>query len=146
MGKGTKYRFTVRGDHKAQPRVKAYKRGAHAGVYTPGSADYWKTLVVEAGRSVRPSEPISGPVRVDLWFYFKRPKRLCRKKDPACALPHTSKPDRDNLEKAVLDCLTQDGWWHDDAQVCEGGVRKLYHPKEGWPGLVAEIRSLQGNT
>ena len=37
--------FHVSGIPKAQPRVKAFVRGGHAGVYTPDSAESWKQAV-----------------------------------------------------------------------------------------------------
>jgi len=135
-------RFAVRGLPKAQPRPKAFKRGAHAGVYDPGTAGEWKALVADAARAHRPDVPLEGPLSLSIDFLLPRPKGLMRKKDPHHEIPHTSKPDRDNLEKAVLDALTQDGWWRDDAQVCAGEVRKLYHAKDGVPGAritIAEV-------
>jgi Holliday junction resolvase RusA-like endonuclease len=36
---------------------------------------------------------------------------------------HVKKPDRDNLDKAVLDALTGI-FWHDDCQVCSGSIEK----------------------
>ncbi len=38
-----------------------------------------------------------------------------------------SKPDRDNLEKLVLDAFTRSGrWWRDDSQIVDGRSRKVY--------------------
>ena len=136
--------FRVDGLPKAQPRIKATIRGAarHASVYTPQTAKAWKSAVVEAGREHMPAMPLSGPVRVGLRFYFPRPQRLMRKKDPANRIWHTSKPDRDNLEKAVLDCLTAAGWFCDDSQVCAGETLKFYVPKDGEPGAVVFVQEL----
>jgi hypothetical protein len=85
-----------------------------------------------------------GPVRVDLCFYFARPKSHFRTGKFAGVLRddapkwHTTKPDRDNLEKAVLDALTQvGGFWQDDSQVCAGSVTKRY----GIPcGMLVSIK------
>jgi hypothetical protein len=44
-----KQQFFVTGLPKAQPRVKACIRGAHAGVYTPATADAWKKLIILMG-------------------------------------------------------------------------------------------------
>jgi crossover junction endodeoxyribonuclease RusA len=134
--------FVVRGLPKAQPRVKAYRRGAHAGVYDPGSAGEWKALVVAAGRPHRPPQPLDGPLCVSIDFVLRRPKSLMRKRDPEGEVWCTSKPDRDNLEKAVLDALKQDGWFLDDALVCDGPVRKFYHAKNGVPGARITIAEL----
>lgn len=128
----------VRGNPKAQGRPRAFVHGKHAGVYNPSNADDWKSLVTLAARDKRPMNAIEGPVIVDLTFFFARPKRLCRKKDPPGAIPHTSKPDRDNLDKAVLDVLTDLGFWRDDCQVWGGRIQKFYCAIGDSPG--AEIR------
>ena len=134
--------FTAYGVPKGQPRARATIRGKHAGVYDPGTADGWKAIVVMAGRPHRPEAPLDGPLRVCIDLFFPRPKRLMRKSDPDEAIWMTSKPDRDNCEKAILDAMTQDGWWHDDAQVCDGLVRKFYVPKNGRPCAVICIYQL----
>lgn len=133
----------VYGIPKAQPRAKATRRGRHAGVYDPGTADGWKAIVASQARLHRPASPLEGPLNVSIDFYFPRPKALCRVKDPDGPIWHVSKPDLDNCMKAVLDCLKQDGWFRDDSQVCAGIIRKWYHEKVGRPGaaiVVGELR------
>jgi Holliday junction resolvase RusA-like endonuclease len=80
-----------------------------------------------------------GPLRIDINVYFPRPQRLMRAKDPDFAIWHTSKPDRDNIDKGILDAL-KGIVFVDDAQVCMGEIRKYYHEKGGRPR--AEIRIL----
>lgn len=138
--------FRVVGTPKAQPRPRAFARKMGdrfvARVYEDGSAEGWKGLVLMAARPHRPESPIDGPVRVDITLLLPRPKRLLRKCDPDCAVWCTAKPDRDNADKAILDTLTQDGWWRDDAQVCAGEIRKLYHAKGGSPGATITVAEL----
>lgn len=38
----------------------------------------------------------------------------------------TSKPDTDNLQKLLKDCMTACGYWKDDAQVVSEIVQKFY--------------------
>lgn len=128
--------FTVRGVPKAQPRPKAYRRGDRAGVYDPGTADGWKDAIALAG--ARLATVIEGPIRVLLVFNLPRPKRLMRKKDPIGCVAHTSKPDADNLAKAVLDAMTDCGWWQDE-QITDLRVVKRYHGKGGWPGATVVV-------
>lgn len=136
-----RYSFTVCGIPKGQPRVRAYRRGARAGVYDPGTADGWKVLVSAAGREHRPPAPLAAgvPVMVQVDFLMPRPKRLMRKCDPVEVIPHTGKPDVDNLAKAVLDALTADGWWTDDSQVFALVARKFYARKDGRPGAKVTV-------
>jgi Holliday junction resolvase RusA-like endonuclease len=57
-----------------------------------------------------------------------------RRKDPEGSIPHTAKPDADNLAKAVLDVCTDLGIWRDDSQITLLRVGKLYAGKVGTPG------------
>lgn len=139
--------FTVRGEPKAQPRPRAFARKFGNGkvaarMYDAGTAEGWKGLIALAAKPFMPAAPIEGPLRVDIDFFFPRPGRLMRKKDPDVPIPHDSKPDRDNCEKAVLDALTQLGFWRDDAQVCEGEVRKFYASKSGTPHAKIQISAV----
>jgi len=134
--------FRADGHPKGQPRGRACRRGAHAGIYDPGTADEWKAIVVAAGRPHRPAAPIEGPLCVGLSFWLPRPKGRCRRADPQGAIPCTTKPDVDNLAKAVLDAMTQDGWWHDDAQVCDLSVIKRWHAIGERAGLSVAVISV----
>ncbi len=129
----------VVGIPKAQPRARAFARNfggkVSARMYDPGTAEAWKndiTMAIDL-----PTTPADGPIRVDIKFLFPRPKRLMRAKDDAGRILHTSKPDRDNCEKAVLDCFTTLGLWRDDGQVCAGEIEKFYAAKNEQAG--AEI-------
>lgn len=139
--------FRVNGRPKGQPRVKAYRRGDRAGVYTPGTADAWKYLVgVEAQRAAAHAgieTPLDGPLQVDIYFDFPRPKCRMRKKDSNGRIWCDKKPDRDNADKAVLDALTDAGIWRDDCIVCDGRIVKMYHSKDGTPGATVEIYKLE---
>lgn len=134
-----RYDITVDGIPKAQPRVKARRFHDRAMVYDPGTSDGWKLLVASAASRKRPASPIAGPVQLSIDFHMPRPKKLMRKSDPVEVVPHTAKPDADNLGKAVMDSLTQAGWWLDDAQVFGLIVRKFYHRKDGRPGARITI-------
>ncbi|MHB8393920.1 MAG: RusA family crossover junction endodeoxyribonuclease [Candidatus Dormibacteria bacterium] len=67
-------------------------------------------------------EPFSGPVRVEVTAYVRRPASI-PKRDRLTALP-TKRPDLDNYLKTVLDgCLPL---WVDDAQVVSLTAAKVY--------------------
>lgn len=136
----------IPGIPKAQPRPRAFARRIGnkfmARVYDAGTAEAWKSCIAIVVNPVKPVSPVEGPVRLTIDFFLPRPDRLCRKKDPPAAILHTGKPDRDNLEKAVCDALTQIGVWKDDGQVCSGEVRKFYHAIGNRPGAQVRIESL----
>jgi Holliday junction resolvase RusA-like endonuclease len=133
--------FDALGEPKGQPRPRAFynKRLGRAAVYDNASAEGWKGMVALAARPHLPSSPIESPVRLAVTFFFPRPERLMRKKDPAGPIPHTAKPDADNAAKAVMDCLTQIGMWKDDALVVSLVVEKNYAAKGQASGALIQI-------
>ena len=122
--------FFVAGIPKAQPRVKAFVRGGHAGVYTPDSAETWKQEVRRQAVANAPESLMSGVVRIQLDFFLPRPKvHLDRHGVPKAKSPVwcQKKPDLDNLIKAVTDAITDtQRVWLDDSQICEITATKTY--------------------
>lgn len=80
----------------------------------------------------RPKEPLEGAVVMSVVFGF--PETLKHKSGD----PKTSKPDTDNAVKLLKDCLTKCGYWHDDAQVAQETVTKIYAQK---PGVLIRIQT-----
>lgn len=143
--------FQAFGIPKGQPRVRAFVRGRHAGVYDPGTADDWKAAIhIAAKEELRvlgtTDFPLyKGAVCVDCTFIFPRPKSHFRSNGqlkPGSPLWHTSKPDRDNLDKAVLDTLTKLQLWPDDSYVASGSLTKRYAEDGEQTGAVIEITPL----
>jgi len=122
--------FFAAGIPKAQPRVKAFVRGGHAGIYTPDSAETWKQEVRRQAVANAPESIIAGVVRIELDFFLPRPKaHLDRHGVPKPKSPvwHCKKPDLDNLIKAVTDAITDtQKVWLDDSQICEITATKTY--------------------
>ena len=145
--------FFVAGTPIAQPRVRACIRGKHAGVYDPGTANEWKNKVMSCGTTAayRPEhstkfEILTGPVGLTLHFFLPRPKHHSRSNGELKQTApwwHTSKPDLDNLEKAVKDAITQIGViWADDSQVCMSQKTKIYTTNENPVGVRIFIEKL----
>ena len=137
--------FFVAGLPVAQPRARAARRGRFITIYDPDSADDWKMIVRNEAKNAWTDYPNQwlGPLCVNLTFFFPRPKGHFNSKGalkPNAPLWHTSKPDRDNSDKAILDALTNLGLWGDDKQVCDGRIKKLYAPADGRCGCQVEIR------
>lgn len=143
--------FTAYGEPKAQPRPRAFARKMGdkfvARVFDAGTAEGWKSQIALAAKPNRPPSPLSGPVRLSATFVFPRPKAHFIANRPERGIRdnapiwHTKKPDRDNLEKALLDALTQLGcFWHDDAQVCCGQICKEFGEQ---PGVRVQIIALE---
>lgn len=85
----------------------------------------FKALIALAAGEKHPGAPLEGPVCLHLELYFPRPKRLVWKTKPMPRLPHDTKPDVDNLLKAVADALTG-VLFRDDSQIWDCRVTKTY--------------------
>lgn len=105
----------------------------------------WKNNIKHFAFGKGPREPFNCPVKVDILFYFPRPKSHYRtgkyadQLKPNAPIFHESKPDKDNAEKLVLDVLTKSGWWADDSRVVTGTPTKLYHGQDGKPGAMITV-------
>lgn len=126
-----KGKWVARSYHPKTPKHQARSKDAKAWA----KANAWYEAVLLAVRPHLPSEPWAGPVRVDVDVYFERPQRLCRRKDPSGPIPHCATPDRDNLDKSILDALAAAGLFLNDSQVCQGAVSKWYAAKGYGPGV-----------
>ena len=100
------------------PKTIKNKSGTHR-----HPAAIWKEQVAAAWLESRPSdfETLTGPLKLTTLFFISRPKSHFRSNGllKASAPDYCpSKPDFDNLAKAVADQLTMSGVWSDDDQVC----------------------------
>ena len=137
--------IVVRGEPVATPRPRAVSFAGHARVYGASKAHpvhTWRERIVAAVEAQYAGPCLDGPLRLDVEFYLGRPGRLNRKKDPAGPLPCISRPDCDNLGKAVADALAG-RLYGDDCQVVEWRVRKRYHAKGDGPHAVIQVRAYE---
>lgn len=102
---------------------------------------YQLLVQAEASRH-RPRTPLTGPIRLDLIFVLPRPQSLMRKCDPDGMIPHTKRPDRDNLIKGTQDGLSAAGFWLDDSQIFAGDTAKCYAEKHGQPRIIVRIEEV----
>lgn len=124
--------FFIPGTPKGQPRPKAFSRGGHAGVYDPATANEWKQNVRDAAKKTGSTIPGNFPLSVFMEFRIARPKghygsgKKSTVLKPSAPRWHVSKPDSDNLAKAVMDALNDCGFWTDDSIVSLLQVKKEY--------------------
>jgi Holliday junction resolvase RusA-like endonuclease len=138
------HHLIIFGNPKAMGRPRAVKRGKFAGVHEdPKDTKNKETLAVIAQQK-SPDELLAGPLLVSVHFWFQRPKShygtgknsgLLKDSAPKY---HTSRPDRDNLDKLVLDALTGI-FWKDDSTICQGSISKMYSER---PRTEIFIKSL----
>ena len=84
----------------------------------------------------RPKEPLKGPLSLTVLWLFPKGKNH---KDGTWRI---TRPDTDNLEKMLKDCMTRCGFWKDDAQVVKEYVEKKW--SENPVGIEIEIVELEG--
>ncbi len=143
-------RLFIRGNPEPMPRPRARiaGKGRKAFVHVYNAEKYpkehakageelpwltWKKRVLNAIKSVWRGEPVEGPIRMDIDFFFERPQYLLTAKAPAGKIPHDVRPDGfDNCAKLVADALMECGVMKDDGQVCQGEVQKWW-PRRGDP-------------
>lgn len=122
------------------------RRGKYGGVVEMSKyLKPWKKAVREAVEEATEGElrfPKGTPVKVDMTFFLKRPGRpLHRPSSGKAALP-VSAPDKDKLERAVNDALTEAGVWGDDGQSNGGSVWKLYESDMQPQGVLIRMKAL----
>jgi len=129
--------FFVPGEPVAKGRPRAFKmRNGHIGTYSPDKTVTWERTVKYEALKMKPTEPLDGPLRLELHFYFPRTKSA--KKRP---YPHV-RPDLDNLEKAVLDAMN--GLiYTDDARVCSKTSAKHYTNDAAQIGVAITIETME---
>jgi Holliday junction resolvase RusA-like endonuclease len=145
--------FTVQHVPVAQPRVKATTRGGHAAVYTPETVKTslgrkphpvveFKYAVREAARKAMGGHPpFVGPVSLSWVALFPRPKTMTWKTKPMPRCPHIARPDRDNVDKALMDSL-KGIVLTDDCQVCAGSLAKLYCAGDEQPCVQVLVKAI----
>jgi Holliday junction resolvase RusA-like endonuclease len=119
------------------------RRGGKAIIFSSKRKKGYQMQVKMAAMPHRPAQPFAGPVRLDLTFILPRPKSLMRKSHPDGWIPHTKRPDRDNLVKGTQDGLSAAGFWVDDAQVFDGRVAKYYAERGGKPRIIVAIEEVR---
>lgn len=157
-------RLEITGEPQGQPRprARAFEAGGviTARVYQPERQrgkdgkvrdlpiTTWRRRVADEVRRCLPPEPWTGPVKLDVVFYFERTQELMRPKHSAGLIPHTVKPDVDNAVKAIMDELVEKrtkrvvvrrGILRDDSCVCELHVRKWWCERGAEAGAVVTV-------
>jgi Holliday junction resolvase RusA-like endonuclease len=81
----------------------------------------------------KPAEKLTGAIRLEVTWAWQ-------KKQAEDFVWKTTRPDLDNLQKALQDMLTQNGFWEDDAQIAELITRKIWVKKN--PGIKIKVDKL----
>ena len=101
--------------------------------YDPPAVKAAKELFSAYLAQHRPPQPLTGGLSLRVLWLFPRGTH-----------PHgawrTTKPDTDNLQKLLKDCMTRVGFWEDDAQVAREIIEKRWSDEPC--GIYIEIEPL----
>ena len=131
--------FFVPGQPVAKGRPRAFKmKNGGIGTYTPDKTVEWERSVRSYANDEKPQAPYDCPLRVHIQFYMTRPASKPKK-----AVWPTTKPDIDNLAKAVTDAMN--GLiYTDDSRICEMVLTKYYEPDSRKVGVRVQVMELEG--
>lgn len=121
--------FTVPGQPVGKGRAKIVKIGGFSRMATPKKTVSYEGLVAHAAQQAMAGRPLFDvPVTVAMRIECQVPASWSAKKQRmalAGEIRPGTKPDADNVIKAIFDGLNA-VLWRDDALVCELHMRKLY--------------------
>ena len=121
--------FTVPGAPQGKGRPRIGKMGSSARMFTPAKTVAYEGLVAHAAQAALCGEALlDGAVGATVFIYCPVPKSWSQKKQRmalAGSVMPTSKPDCDNVVKAIFDGCNG-VLWRDDVMVVDLKVRKRY--------------------
>ncbi len=140
--------FEVPGQPVGKGRPRIGRVGGYARMFTPEKTiSYESTVALFASQAMSGSELLIGPVRALMKLTMAIPESWSKKKKEMASaglIRPTTKPDVDNVIKAIFDAVNG-VVWRDDVQVVELQVTKFYGIKPGVSVSVEEI-ALDGSS
>lgn len=139
-------RFVVPGQPQGKGRPRVGTIGGHARMFTPQkTVAYEGFIALQAQIAMAGHDLLEGPVEVRMFIACQVPASWSQKKQRdalAGLVVPTSKPDIDNVVKAVFDGING-VVWRDDVLVVDLALRKRYSAS---PRVEVEIVPLQPET
>lgn len=102
--------------------------------YKPEKLKEAKREIIKHLMPFKPDIPYEGAIELHVVWLFPKGKRHKHNEW------RITKPDTDNLEKLLKDCMTQVGFWKDDAQVVKEVVEKRWSDEP--TGISIQIDTL----
>ena len=137
-----KIEFFVPGPPVGKGRPRAARRGAGVVMFTPEKTVGYETLAATtAGNAMRAHQLLDGPLEAMLEMRFQVPaswSKARRARALAGVEWHISKPDADNVAKAVLDACNG-VVFRDDAQVVMLTATKQFSETPGVRVVIREV-------
>ncbi len=139
-------KFHIPGKPQGKGRARSFlMRNGKIGHHTPDKTRSYEGMIRTLGmQAVGGTKPTEQPIALTLTIVMPIPSSWPawkRELAEAGRLLPTTKPDSDNVEKAVKDALNG-VCWRDDAQVVSGDKNKFFESPELPVGVHVEIRTL----
>jgi len=112
------------------------KRGAKTIAYDPPALKEARAKLQAHLPPAEKQKPKGQAIQVVQKWIWPSPKTY-----PPGTHYRTTRPDVDNLAKALIDCMTKAGYWCDDAQISSLVVEKFYSDTAP-PGIFVQISTL----
>ena len=103
--------------------------------YEPKRLKEAKQILISLLQEHAPQEKFEGAIKLTVTWCFPKNKSHKHKEY------RITKPDTDNLQKMLKDCMTKTGFWNDDAQVVIERCCKIWVNNED-AGIVIDIQRL----
>lgn len=106
--------------------------------YDPPKVKEARQALTAALAPHRPAKPFTGALSLyTLWLY---PRGRSHENGEW----RITRPDTDNIQKLLKDCMTDVGFWDDDAQVARERIEKRFSDEPC--GIYVEIEQMEGGT
>lgn len=142
----TNLAFVVPGEPQGKGRARVGKVGGHARMFTPAKTVAYEGLVaLAAQQAMGAASPLSGPLAIEIEAVHTIPASWSKKRRNDAlsgAVRPTTKPDWDNIGKAVSDGGNGIAWV-DDRQIVDARVIRRYGET---PGVWVRVATLGEDT
>ena len=132
--------FTVPGCPVAKGRPRFSRQGPYVRTYTPNKTYRYEQLVQLSFMQAEQPK-LKGAVKVRILAYFPIPKSASKKRQKMMAegeIRHTTKPDGENVSKAILDGLNKMAY-DDDSNIVELHIEKWYSDDPRVEIIIEEV-------
>lgn len=120
-----------------QHRFGGYDKNGKAIIYDSPKLKEARAILMDYLGLYAPRVKMGGPLELSVtWTFAVKDKTKWGKRK-------TTKPDTDNLQKLLKDCMTRTFYWEDDAQVCREVVEKYWGEKGS---IEITVRKLEDET
>lgn len=141
-----RFSVTIAGEPVGQGRPRFSTFGGRNVAIDPKKSRNWKAYTTGCMLAEKGGGPIlfpkGVPVKVTIEAVFTRPASSYSTKNPKGREPKATRPDIENVEKALLDAATTAGIWHDDSQVFKMDSVKWIGAQDESPYLRFTVEAL----